>query len=61
MYKDYELAIKAIKKDVIKVVTEPSVIFECVIPKGSHYYESATTIDSIPSIASNKLKIIKQL
>lgn len=61
MYKDYDSAIKAIKKDDVKIVTEPSVIFECVIPKGSHYYEGVTSIDSIPSIASDKLKIIKQL
>lgn len=66
MYKDYDSAVKEIGKvkeyeKNVKIVTELSVIFECVIPKGSHYYESATTIDSIPSIASDKLKIIKQL
>ena len=71
MYKDYDSAIKAIKKydsaaiksieKAVNIATEPSVIFECVIPKGSHYYEGVTSMHSFPSIASDKLKIIKQL
>lgn len=73
MYKDYDSAIKSIEKtgkivkeyekDVktVKIETEPSVIFECVIPKGSRYYEGVTSVHSFPSIASDKLKIIKQL
>lgn len=70
MYKDYDSAVKEIEKSVKKIVlkdeknrivTEPFVIFECVIPKGSHYYEGVTSVHSFPSIASDKLKIIKQL
>lgn len=60
MYKDYHSAVKSIGNNV-KLVTEPSVIFECVIPKGSRYYEGVTSVHSLPSIASDKLKIIKQL
>ena len=64
MYKDYDSAVKAIKSSPL----EPYVIFECVIPKGSHYYEGITSFPSFPnnlflypSIASDKLKFIKQL
>ena len=64
MYKDYDSAVKAIKNASI----ESYVIFECVIPKGSHYYEGFTSFPSFPnnlsfypSIASDKLKFIKQL
>ena len=60
MYKDYDSAVKAIKNSVTGE-RESSVIFECVIPKGSHYYEGFTSIYLLPSIASDKLKFIKQL
>ncbi len=60
MYKDYDSAVKAVKNSVTGE-RESSVVFECVIPKGSHYYEGVTVIYSVPSIASDKLKIIKQL
>ena len=59
MYKDYESALKELKNDIVTL--EPSIIFECVIPKGSRYYEGVTALYSVPSIASDKLKIIKQL
>lgn len=62
MYKDYDSAVKEIEKQKsAKIVTEKIVIFECVIPKGSHYYEGVTSVYSLPSIASDKLKIVKQL
>lgn len=64
MYKDYDSSVKAIKNSPL----ESYVIFECVIPKGSHYYEGITSFPSFPnnlflypSIASDKLKIVKQL
>ena len=60
MYKDYDSAVKAIKNSVTGE-RESSVIFECVIPKGSHYYEGFTSTYLLPSIASDKLKFIKQL
>lgn len=64
MYKDYDSAVKAVKSSPL----ESYVIFECVIPKDSHYYEGFTSFPSFPSnvsiypsIASDKLKIVKQL
>ena len=64
MYKDYDSAVKAVKNASI----ESYVLFECVIPKGSRYYEGFTSFPSFPnnlslypSIASDKLKFIKQL
>ena len=67
MYKDYDSAVKAIKR-LVPREKESYVIFECVIPKGSHYYEGITSFPSFPnnwflypSIASDKLKFIKQL
>lgn len=57
MYKDYDSAAKAIKSSPL----ESYVIFECVIPKDSHYYEGFTSIYLLPSIASDRLKIVKQL
>ena len=60
MYKDYDSAVKAIKNSVTGE-RESSVIFECVIPKGSRYYEGFTSIYLLPSIASDKLKIVKQI
>ena len=60
MYKDYDSAVKAIKNSVTGE-RESSVIFECVIPKGSRYYEGFTSTYLLPSIASDKLKFIKQL
>lgn len=57
MYKDYDSAVKAIKSSPL----ESYVIFECVIPKGSRYYEGVTSIYLLPSIASDRLKIVKQL
>ena len=64
MYKDYDSAVKAVKNASI----ESYVIFECVIPKDSRYYEGFTSFPSFPnnlslypSIASDKLKFIKQL
>ena len=60
MYKDYDSAVKAIKNSVTGE-RESSVVFECVIPKGSHYYEGFTSIYRLPSIASDKLKIVKQI
>ena len=64
MYKDYDSAVKAVKNAPL----ESYVIFECVIPKDSHYYEGFTSFPSFPnnvslysSIASDKLKIVKQL
>ena len=60
MYKDYDSAVKAIKNSVTGE-RESSVIFECVIPKGSRYYEGFTSIYLLPSIASDRLKIVKQV
>ena len=67
MYKDYDSAVKAIKNS-IPGEKESYTIFECVIPKGSHYYEGITSFPSFPnnlflypSIASDRLKIVKQL
>ena len=60
MYKDYDSAVKAIKNSVTGE-RESSVVFECVIPKGSRYYEGVTSIYLLSSIASDKLKFIKQL
>ena len=60
MYKDYDSAVKAIKNSVTGE-RESSVIFECVIPKGSRYYEGFTSTYLLPSIASDKLKIVKQI
>ena len=60
MYKDYDSAVKAIKNSVTGE-RESSVVFECVIPKGSRYYEGITSMYRLPSIASDKLKFIKQL
>ena len=60
MYKDYDSAVKAIKNSVTGE-RESYVIFECVIPKGSRYYEGFTSIYRLPSIASDKLKIVKQI
>ena len=64
MYKDYDSVVKAI----INAPLESYAIFECVIPKGSHYYEGITSFPSVPnnwflypSIASDRLKFIKQL
>ena len=64
MYKDYDSVVKAI----INAPLESYAIFECVIPKGSHYYEGITSFLSFPnnwflypSIASDRLKFIKQL
>ena len=57
MYKDYDSAVKAINNAPL----ESYVIFECVIPKGSHYYEGITSTYLLPSIASDRLKFIKQL
>ena len=64
MYKDYDSAVKAIKSSPL----ESYVIFECVIPKDSRYYEGFTSFPSFPnnlsfypSIAADKLKFIKQL
>ena len=64
MYKDYDSAVKAVKSSPL----ESYVIFECVIPKSSHYYEGITSFPSFPnnlflypSIAADKLKFIKQL
>lgn len=57
MYKDYDSAVKAVKSSPL----ESYVIFECVIPKGSHYYEGVTSIYLLPSIASDRLKIVKQI
>ena len=64
MYKDYDSAVKAVKSSPL----ESYVIFECVIPKGSHYYEGITSFPSFPnnlflypSIASDRLKIVKQI
>ena len=60
MYKDYDSAVKAIKW-LVPREKESYAIFECVIPKGSRYYEGFTSIYRLPSIASDKLKFIKQL
>lgn len=60
MYKDYKSAVKAIKNSLPRE-KESSVVFECVIPKGSHYYEGFTSIHLLPSIASDRLKIVKQI
>lgn len=64
MYKDYDSAVKAVKNASI----ESYVLFECVIPKDSRYYEGFTSFPSFPnnlslypSIASDKLKIVKQI
>ena len=57
MYKDYDSAVKAVKNASI----ESYVLFECVIPKDSRYYEGFTSIYLLPSIASDKLKIVKQI
>ena len=64
MYKDYDSAVKAVKNAPI----ESYAVFECVIPKGSRYYEGVTSFPSFPnnlsfylSIASDRLKIVKQL
>ena len=57
MYKDYDSAVKAVKNAPL----ESYVIFECVIPKDSRYYEGVTSIYLLPSIASDRLKIVKQL
>ena len=64
MYKDYDSAVKAVKSSPL----ESYVIFECVMPKDSHYYEGFTSFPSFPSnvslypsIASDKLKFIKQI
>ena len=60
MYQDYDSAVKAIKSSP-PGERESSVVFECVIPKGSHYYEGFTSIYLLPSIASDRLKIVKQI
>ena len=67
MYKDYDSAVKAIKRFVPRE-KETYAVFECVIPKGSRYYEGFTSFPSFPnnlflypSIAADKLKFIKQL
>ena len=67
MYKDYDSAVKAIKR-LVPREKESYAVFECVIPKGSHYYEGITSFPSVPnnwflypSIASDRLKFIKQL
>ena len=60
MYKDYDSAVKVIKNSP-PGERESSVIFECVIPKGSHYYKGFTSIYLLPSIASDRLKFVKQL
>ena len=60
MYKDYDSAVKAIKR-LVPREKESYAIFECVIPKGSRYYEGFTSIYLLPSIASDKLKIVKQI
>ncbi|MDY5646169.1 MAG: hypothetical protein SPF22_04080 [Candidatus Onthovivens sp.] len=60
MYKDYDSAVKAIKW-LVPREKESYAIFECVIPKGPRYYEGFTSIYRLPSIASDKLKFIKQL
>ena len=60
MYKDYDSAVKAIKW-LVPREKESYAIFECVIPKGSRYYEGFTSIYRLPSIASDRLKIVKQI
>ena len=60
MYKDYDSAVKAIKR-LVPREKESYAVFECVIPKGSRYYEGFTSIYLLPSIASDKLKIVKQI
>ena len=60
MYKDYDSAVKAIKNSVRRE-KESYTIFECVIPKGSHYYEGITSIYLLPSIASDKLKFMHRI
>ena len=60
MYKDYDSAVKAIKW-LVPREKESYAIFECVIPKGSRYYEGFTSIYRLPSIASDKLKVVKQI
>ena len=60
MYKDYDSAVKAIKR-LVPREKESYAVFECVIPKGSHYYEGVTSTYLLPSIASDRLKIVKQL
>ena len=56
MYQDYDSAVKAIRGE-----KESYVIFECVIPKGSRYYEGITSMYLLPSIASDRLKFVKQI
>ena len=60
MYKDYDSAVKAVKR-LVPREKESYAVFECVIPKGSRYYEGVTSIYLLPSIASDRLKIVKQL
>ena len=60
MYKDYDSAVKVIKNSP-PGERESSLIFECVIPKGSHYYEGFTSTYLLPSIASDRLKFVKQI
>ena len=60
MYTDYDSAVKAIKW-LVPREKESYAIFECVIPKGSRYYEGFTSIYLLPSIASDRLKIVKQI
>ena len=60
MYKDYDSAVKAVKI-IVPREKESYAVFECVIPKGSRYYEGVTSIYLLPSIASDRLKIVKQI
>ena len=60
MYKDYDSAVKAVKI-LVPREKESYAVFECVIPKGSRYYEGVTSIYLLPSIASDRLKIVKQI
>ena len=60
MYKDYDSAVKAVKI-LVPREKESYAVFECVIPKVSRYYEGVTSIYLLPSIASDRLKIVKQI
>ena len=60
MYKDYDSAVKAVKI-LVPREKESYAVFECVIPKGSRYYEGVTSIYLLPSIESDRLKIVKQI
>lgn len=36
-------------------------IYECIIPKGSHYYKGVWSSDNVPALASDRLTVIRPI